>query len=90
MFNFRASEGLAPAALIGTLANNRPGHHLKYFVSDQTILKVFAINTLGELSVKDKLDYEAKAEYVFKVFATDGKTVSYMVDYFSNILKKLF
>lgn len=79
MFNFRVSEGLLPGTVLGTLANNRPGHHLKYFVSDRDILSVFAINTLGELSLKDNLDYEKKSEYIFKVFVTDGKTVSYTV-----------
>ncbi|XP_048521260.1 protocadherin-23 [Dendroctonus ponderosae] len=74
VFNFRASEGLSPGAPIGSLSNNHPGHHLKYFVSDQSVLSVFAINTLGEVSLKNKLDYETKPEYIFKVFATDGKT----------------
>ncbi|XP_066156678.1 cadherin EGF LAG seven-pass G-type receptor 2 [Euwallacea fornicatus] len=74
VFNFRASEDLKPGSVVGTLANNRPGHHLKYFVSDPTILKIFAINTLGELSLKGKLDYEVKPEYIFKICASDEKT----------------
>ncbi|XP_030752293.1 cadherin-89D [Sitophilus oryzae] len=74
IFNFRVSESAMPGTLIATLSNNKPGHHLKYFVSDQNILKTFALNTLGELTLKEKLDYETKQEYLFKVFATDGKT----------------
>ncbi|KAF7275616.1 hypothetical protein GWI33_011495, partial [Rhynchophorus ferrugineus] len=73
-FNIRASESLSPGALVAKFDNNRPGHHLKYFVSDQDILDVFALNTLGELTLRKKLDYEKKQEYRFKVFATDGKT----------------
>lgn len=75
VFYIKASEALPVGALIGTLTNNRPGEQLRYFVSEQNILKVFGLNTKGELTLKKKLDYEEKSEYYFKVFATDGVTV---------------
>ncbi|KAJ8916153.1 hypothetical protein NQ315_016292 [Exocentrus adspersus] len=75
IFYIKAAENLPVGSVIGILANNRPGEPLRYFVSDQNILKTFALNTKGELSLKAKLDYEARPEYVFKVFATDGITV---------------
>lgn len=75
-FYFKVSESLPPGAIVGTFANNRPNQHLRYFVSDQNILKTFAINTKGEVSLRKKLDYEENPEYIFKVFATDGITVS--------------
>lgn len=74
-FYVRASEGLPPASVIDTFLNNRPNQPLRYFVSDQNILKTFAINTKGELSLRKKLDYEDRNEFIFKVFATDGITV---------------
>ncbi|KAL3281094.1 hypothetical protein HHI36_004318 [Cryptolaemus montrouzieri] len=74
VFFISASESLPPGAIIATLANNRPGQNLKYFVSDQNILKTFALNTKGELSLRKKLDFEERPEYFFKVFATDGIT----------------
>ncbi|CAG9859531.1 unnamed protein product [Phyllotreta striolata] len=73
-FYIKASEALPAGSVIGTLANNRPGEHLRYFVSDQNILRTFTFNTKGELSLRKKLDYEEKPEYYFKVFATDGIT----------------
>lgn len=76
VFYLRVSESLPVGSVITTLSNNRPGDPLKYYVSDQDILKTFAFNTNGEISLKKKLDYEKKPEYVFKVFATDGVTVS--------------
>lgn len=76
VFFVRVSETLPPGSVIATLSNNRPGEALKYYVSDLDVLKVFAFNTNGEISLKKKLDYEEKPEYVFKVFATDGITVS--------------
>lgn len=75
VFYVKVSEGLPVGSIVATLANNRPGEPLKYYVSDQDILKVFAFNTNGEISLKKKLDYEEKPEYIFKVFATDGITV---------------
>ncbi|KAK9879638.1 hypothetical protein WA026_006703 [Henosepilachna vigintioctopunctata] len=74
VFFISTSESLPPGAIIATLANNRPGQNLKYYVSDQNILKTFALNTKGELSLRKKLDYEERPEYFFKVFATDGVT----------------
>lgn len=76
VFHVRASEAAPVGAVIATLANNRPGDDLKYYVSDQGILRVFSINTKGELGLRKKLDYEERPEYYFKVFATDGITVS--------------
>lgn len=79
VFFVKVSESLSEGSVIATLSNNRPGEQLKYYVSDQDILKVFAFNTNGEISLRKKLDYEEKPEYVFKVFATDGITVSNFV-----------
>lgn len=79
IFHIKASEALPPGKVIATLANNRPGESLKYYVSDQTILDVFSINTKGELALRKKLDYEEKSEYYFKVFATDGITVRIII-----------
>lgn len=76
VFYVKASEALQIGSVIATLSNNRPGEDLRYFVSDQNILKTFALNTKGEISLKKKLDYEERTEYYFKVFATDGITVS--------------
>lgn len=76
VFFVKVSELLPVGSVIATLSNNRPGERLKYYVSDQDVLKVFAFNTNGEISLKKRLDYEEKAAYVFKVFATDGITVS--------------
>ncbi|KAJ3655050.1 hypothetical protein Zmor_014194 [Zophobas morio] len=73
-FHFKVSESSPVGVTVGTFSNNRPNQHLRYFVSDQNILKLFAINTKGELSLRKKLDYEDKPDYVFKVFATDGIT----------------
>ncbi|CAH1176126.1 unnamed protein product [Phaedon cochleariae] len=73
-FYIKASESLPPGTLIGTLSNNRPGEQLRYFVSEQNVLKTFSLNTKGELSLRKKLDYEERSEYYFKVFATDGVT----------------
>lgn len=75
IFYVKVSEDLPVGSVVGTLDNNRPGESLRYFVSDQNILMTFALNTKGELSLKKKLDYEDKSEYMFKVFATDGITV---------------
>lgn len=77
IYNIRASEALPPGAVLTILSNNRPGEHLRYFVSEQGLLKVFSINTRGELGLRKKLDYEERSEYTFKVFATDGITVSF-------------
>ncbi|KAJ8979542.1 hypothetical protein NQ317_017690, partial [Molorchus minor] len=74
VFYIKASESLPVGSIIATLANNRPGEALRYFVSDQNVLKTFSLNTKGDLSLKKKLDYEDIPEYVFKVFATDGIT----------------
>ncbi|XP_017769674.1 PREDICTED: cadherin-related tumor suppressor-like [Nicrophorus vespilloides] len=74
VFYVRASEALPPGAVLTMLSNNRPGEHLRYFVSEQGLLKVFSINTRGELGLRKKLDFEERNEYVFKVFATDGIT----------------
>ncbi|XP_049822216.1 protocadherin Fat 3 isoform X2 [Aethina tumida] len=74
VFYVKASEALQIGSVIATLSNNRPGEDLRYFVSDQNILKTFALNTKGEISLKKKLDYEERTEYYFKVFATDGIT----------------
>ncbi|CAH1982952.1 unnamed protein product [Acanthoscelides obtectus] len=74
VFHIKASEALPPGAMVGTLTNNRPGDSLRYFVSDQNILKTFSLNTKGEISLKKKLDYEEMPQYTFKVFATDGVT----------------
>lgn len=76
VFHVRVSESMPKGTVIATLSNNRPGEPLKYYVSDQDVLKVFAFNTNGEISLRKKLDYEEHPEYVFKVFATDGITVS--------------
>ncbi|XP_028129722.2 protocadherin beta-12-like [Diabrotica virgifera virgifera] len=73
-FYIKASESLPIGAVLGTVSNNRPGESLRYFVSDQNILKTFSLNTKGEITLKKKLDYEDKSEYYFKVFATDGIT----------------
>nr|XP_023017752.1 cadherin EGF LAG seven-pass G-type receptor 2-like [Leptinotarsa decemlineata]XP_023017753.1 cadherin EGF LAG seven-pass G-type receptor 2-like [Leptinotarsa decemlineata] len=73
-FYIKVSEVLPPGTVIGTLTNNRPGELLRYFVSDQNILKTFALNTRGEFSLRKKLDFEDRPEYFFKVFATDGIT----------------
>lgn len=77
VFFISVSESSPQGTVIGTLANNRPGQSLKYFVSDQNILKTFSLNTKGELSLKKKLDFEERSEYFFKVFATDGITVRF-------------
>ncbi|KAG5876666.1 hypothetical protein JTB14_027143 [Gonioctena quinquepunctata] len=74
VFYIRVSEILPAGTVIGTLSNNRPGEQLRYFVSDQNILKTFSLNTKGEFSLRKKLDFEERPEYVFKVFATDGIT----------------
>ncbi|XP_044750836.1 protocadherin-16 [Coccinella septempunctata] len=74
VFFISALESSPQGTIIGTLANNKPGQSLKYFVSDQNVLKTFGLNKKGELSLKKKLDFEERAEYVFKVFATDGIT----------------
>ncbi|XP_015835493.1 protocadherin beta-12 [Tribolium castaneum] len=74
IFYIKVPESTPVGATISTFTNNRPNQHLRYFVSDQNVLKTFAINTKGELSLKKKLDFEDKAEYFFKVFATDGIT----------------
>ncbi|CAH0557101.1 unnamed protein product [Brassicogethes aeneus] len=74
VFYIKASEDLAVGSVVGSLANNRPGEQLRYFVSDQGVLKTFGLNTKGELSLRRKLDFEEKPEYYFKVFATDGVT----------------
>ncbi|KAJ8951840.1 hypothetical protein NQ318_019815 [Aromia moschata] len=74
VFYVKASEALPAGAAVATLANNRPGEPLRYFVSDQNVLKTFALNSKGELSLKKRLDYEDRPEYFFKVFATDGIT----------------
>jgi hypothetical protein len=73
-FYIKVPESTPVGAAVTSFTNNRPNQHLRYFVSDQNILKIFAINTKGELSLRKKLDYEDKPEYVFKVFATDGIT----------------
>lgn len=76
IFNIEALENLPTGSVIGLLKNNRPGQPLKYFVSDQSILNHFSINPKGEIGLRKRLDYEERSEYVFKVFATDGITVS--------------
>ncbi|XP_060518393.1 protocadherin-like wing polarity protein stan [Cylas formicarius] len=72
IFHIRAAENLTTGSILGVLTNNKPGQHLKYFVSNQEILKTFMINSLGELSLVGELDYETKSEYSFKIFATNG------------------
>lgn len=62
--------------MLSVLANNRPGEPLRYFVSDKDILNVFTISPRGELALRTHLDYEKRHEYVFKIFATDGITVT--------------
>ncbi|XP_045471054.1 protocadherin-16 [Harmonia axyridis] len=74
VFFISVVESTPTGTVIATLANNRPGQSLKYYVSDQNILKTFALNTKGELSLKKMLDFEERPEYSFKVFATDGIT----------------
>lgn len=76
IFNINVAESQPVGTTIATFSNNRPGQALRYFVSEEGLLKVFAINPRGELSLKKRLDYEEKNEYYFKIFATDGITVS--------------
>lgn len=78
VFHVIAPESLPAGSIIATLMNNRPRQPLRYFVSEQAMLKVFSLNTRGELGLKKRLDYEERGEYVFKVFATDGITVSFL------------
>lgn len=75
IFYVRVSEGTQPGTTLTMLTNNKPGDNLKYFVSDQEILKAFTITAKGDLVLKKKLDYEQRADYVFKVLVTDGVTV---------------
>nr|XP_022918947.1 protocadherin Fat 4 [Onthophagus taurus]XP_022918948.1 protocadherin Fat 4 [Onthophagus taurus] len=70
-FFVKISETLPIGSLIATFINNQPGKTLKYYVSEQELLQVFSLNGRGELSLKKKLDYETRNEYVFKIFATD-------------------
>lgn len=76
-YYFIVSENLTPGSTIGTLTNNRRGQSLKYYVSDQNMLSVFSINPRGDIGLRKRLDYEERNEYYFKVFATDGITVSF-------------
>lgn len=52
-------------------------------MSDQHLLEVFTIDSTGELALRKQLDYETRESYVFKVFVTDGRTVSLQINYFS-------
>ncbi|KRT79191.1 Cadherin [Oryctes borbonicus] len=74
MFYINVAENQPVGTTVATFSNNRPGQALRYFVSEEGLLKVFAINPRGELSLKKHLDYEEKSEYYFKIFATDGIT----------------
>ncbi|KAK9721611.1 Cadherin domain [Popillia japonica] len=74
VFYINVAENQPVGTVVATFYNNRPGQALRYFVSEEGLLKVFAINPRGEISVKKRLDYEEKSEYYFKIFATDGIT----------------
>lgn len=76
IFYINVAESQPVGTTIATFSNNRPGQALRYFVSEEGLLKVFAINPKGELSLRKRLDYEEKNEYNFKIFATDGITVN--------------
>ncbi|KAB0797967.1 hypothetical protein PPYR_08960 [Photinus pyralis] len=73
VYNIKAPESLPVGTTLTILASNRH-EPLKYFVSDKDVLDVFAINPKGELALRQQLDYEKRAEYTFRVFATDGVT----------------
>lgn len=86
VFYINVAENQPVGTVVATFYNNRPGQALRYFVSEEGLLKVFAINPRGEISVKKRLDYE-KSEYYFKIFATDGITVSLYLSNCQNCQK---
>lgn len=71
-FTVRVREDVNVGSRILALPTNKPGKHLKYYITDPLQAQFFSIGALGELVLKKALDYEKNVKHNFEVWATDG------------------